>query len=238
MDDMAALTGPESTRKQTKQKVYTPSQCPICQKWFTRVFNLRCHMRIHTGERPYSCRVCGKAFRLQSDARRHKGLHDGTAKFTCKGIGSQGCGRQFPRADALRRHLRSKAGAACRSATHENESAAHPLQGALDQGTENDAVKRGLESQTSPGTTSTSSMLALSREASLVWETPSADGVYGGPEPNSFERGGVSNTDEELRCGGYTAWWTSFTDAMRARGFDVNATESSCAHSAPDTPEL
>ena len=236
MDDIAALLKPESTRKQTRQKLYTPSQCPICEKWFTRVFNLRCHLRIHTGERPYACRVCGKAFRLQSDARRHKSLHDGLAKFTCNGIESRGCGRQFPRADALRRHLRSKAGASCRLVTHESDPAAQ--QGALDQGTENVVVRGRVERQKSPGTTSTSSIVALSREPSLVWETLSADCVCGGPELNPFGKSGVSKKDEETRGGGYAAWWASFTNAMRTRGFDVNAKDSSCAHSTPFTPEL
>jgi len=36
--------------------------CIVCDKKFTKLFNLKCHMLIHTGERPYRCKVCNKKF--------------------------------------------------------------------------------------------------------------------------------------------------------------------------------
>jgi len=92
--------------------------CTLCDKRFTRAYNLRSHLRTHTDERPFVCTVCGKAFARQHDRKRHEGLHTGERKFVCHGLlkekaGTWGCKRRFARADALGRHFRSEAGRAC-----------------------------------------------------------------------------------------------------------------------------
>lgn len=103
-------------RRRTKK---SPSlyPCEMCDKKFTRAYNLRSHMRTHTHERPFACSVCGKAFARQHDRKRHEILHTGEKKYVCEGTladsSTWGCGRRFARADALGRHFRTEAGKLC-----------------------------------------------------------------------------------------------------------------------------
>ena len=44
-----------------------------CNKAYSRLENLKTHLRSHTGERPYVCKYegCGKAFSNASDCAKH-----------------------------------------------------------------------------------------------------------------------------------------------------------------------
>ena len=57
--------------------------CPICGRSFTRSTNLRAHMLIHTGDRPYTCKVCNKNFIRSSDVKRHMLVHTGERPYSC-----------------------------------------------------------------------------------------------------------------------------------------------------------
>jgi uncharacterized Zn-finger protein len=115
-EKMLELASPNMSSKRT-QKHPSAYSCHLCEKKFTRPYNLKSHLRTHTDERPFICNVCGKAFARQHDRKRHEDLHTGEKKFQCKGLLKDGtvygCGRKFARADALRRHFQTEAGKEC-----------------------------------------------------------------------------------------------------------------------------
>ncbi|KAI2633104.1 hypothetical protein GGS26DRAFT_555304 [Hypomontagnella submonticulosa] len=90
--------------------------CPHCPKKFTRLFNLRSHVRAHNDEKPFACSTCEERFTRRNDCNRHERGH-GEKKFKCSGQledGTQwGCKAAFGRADKLASHLRSKTGQRC-----------------------------------------------------------------------------------------------------------------------------
>ena len=124
---MSKLASPKSSNKSTKT---TPQfSCDICNKLFTRQYNLKSHKRTHTNERPFECTVCGKSFARQHDRKRHEDLHTGLKRYQCKGTlkdgSSWGCGKRFARTDALRRHFQTESGKECiRPLIEENKSGA------------------------------------------------------------------------------------------------------------------
>ena len=63
------------------QRMHVPSSvkllsCNHCEKIFNGAYNLKAHMVVHSGEKPYSCDMCGKSFAFNSCLRRHR--------FVCK----------------------------------------------------------------------------------------------------------------------------------------------------------
>ncbi|XP_074543766.1 uncharacterized protein LOC141803552 isoform X2 [Halichoeres trimaculatus] len=80
-------------------------RCRVCGQSFTLRGNLRIHMMIHSGERPYACTFCGKSFGRRATLVRHVRSHTGEKPFICTY-----CGHSFVEKGNLTVHLRTHTG--------------------------------------------------------------------------------------------------------------------------------
>ncbi|XP_071326741.1 zinc finger and SCAN domain-containing protein 22 isoform X2 [Trachinotus anak] len=92
---------------QRSEHAHKPSGflCTECGRAFNSHSNLRIHLNVHTGARPYTCSECGKSFSQSGALKIHRRIHTGERPYSC-----DFCGRGFPHLAGVRAHLRTHTG--------------------------------------------------------------------------------------------------------------------------------
>ena len=82
-----------------------PYKCTFCPKKFTKKCDCDQHMRTHTGDEPYQCKFCLKKFKKKSDCDRHIRSHTGEKPYSCPF-----CPLKFTRKDNCESHIQNHTG--------------------------------------------------------------------------------------------------------------------------------
>lgn len=89
----------EKFNKSKRNKCKKIDNRKVCQICGTKQTNLKQHMMIHTGERPFKCKFCKKEFSQVGHFQHHVNIHTGIKPYTCNV-----CEKSFPSPSGLTLH--------------------------------------------------------------------------------------------------------------------------------------
>lgn len=78
-------------------------QCQFCNYTTSLTGNLRKHIRIHTGQKPFKCDVCSYTCNQRHDLKIHMWTHTGEKPYSCNF-----CPCAFRRKHDLKRHIETQ----------------------------------------------------------------------------------------------------------------------------------
>ncbi len=90
---------------QSKHHLSDNHKCDYCNYSHYLSGNLKRHMRIHTGERPYLCSYCGQGFQCETNQKVHERTHTGEKPYKCSY-----CGKRFAQKASHVKHERVHTG--------------------------------------------------------------------------------------------------------------------------------